>query len=184
MAWIYRYLTTVIHDQQITWYLEYHSSLCSFPWTLQRFLYLPLVTIFLFFRIFRWSYVVWTSFIAGIIQTALYADFMYYFFKANQNEKFVVFPVWYKSYSSLSINIYLNILAISKWGWLIWIEGLNMVKIEEVSHLIVMDKDRILMCLCILNICGIWWRILNYFLKRFINYYDMRNEIYHHIRKG
>ena len=29
--------------------------------------------------------VVWTSFIAGLIQTALYADFMYYFFKANQN---------------------------------------------------------------------------------------------------
>ena len=54
--------------------------------------YFALVAVFRF-RIFQWEYVVWTAFIAGVIQTLLYADFMYYFFKANQNDRFMVFPV-------------------------------------------------------------------------------------------
>jgi hypothetical protein len=37
--------------------------------------------------------VVWTSFIAGIIQTLIYADFIYYFVKANQQDRILNFPV-------------------------------------------------------------------------------------------
>lgn len=34
-----------------------------------------------------------TSFLAGTIQSILYADFIYYFFKSNHNEKIIEFPV-------------------------------------------------------------------------------------------
>jgi hypothetical protein len=44
-------------------------------------------------RIFQWQHVVWTSFIAGVIQTLLYADFIYYFVKANQQDRILNFPV-------------------------------------------------------------------------------------------
>lgn len=34
-----------------------------------------------------------TSFLAGIIQSVLYADFIYYFMKSNHNDKIIEFPV-------------------------------------------------------------------------------------------
>lgn len=34
------------------------------------------------------------SFAAGIVQTALYADFIYYFIKSNQNERIIKLPIW------------------------------------------------------------------------------------------
>lgn len=45
------------------------------------------------FRIYMWESVILTSFVAGIIQTLLYADFIFYFVKANQQERIMNFPV-------------------------------------------------------------------------------------------
>lgn len=36
-------------------------------------------------RINNWDGIVLASFLAGIVQTILYADFIYYFVKSNQN---------------------------------------------------------------------------------------------------
>jgi len=52
--------------------------------------------------------VVWTSFIAGIIQTLLYADFIYYFVKANQQERILNFPVWAHVYTSCRLYLLFN----------------------------------------------------------------------------
>lgn len=81
-----------LHDKQTSRYREYHSPLRALFRAIPRVLHYALVRVSLA-RIFRWEHVVWTSFIAGVIQTLLYADFMYYFVKANQNDKFMVFPV-------------------------------------------------------------------------------------------
>ena len=45
------------------------------------------------FRFFNWEKVILTSFIAGVLQSLLYADFIYYFVKSNQNDKFMSIPV-------------------------------------------------------------------------------------------
>ena len=34
------------------------------------------------------------SFVAGVIQSVLYADFFWYFIKSNRNERIVKIPVW------------------------------------------------------------------------------------------
>ena len=47
-----------------------------------------------YFRIFGWSYVIWTSFLAGVLQTLLYADFIYYFVKANKSQNVMSFNIW------------------------------------------------------------------------------------------
>ena len=41
----------------------------------------------------NWEKLVITSFIAGIVQTLLYADFIYYFVKSNQNERIIKLPI-------------------------------------------------------------------------------------------
>ncbi len=45
-------------------------------------------------RIYNWQTLQYTSFIAGIVQTFFYADFIYYFMKSNQNERIINLPIW------------------------------------------------------------------------------------------
>ena len=45
-------------------------------------------------RIYKWNQLIMISFVAGIIQTILYADFIYYFIKSNQNEHIINLPIW------------------------------------------------------------------------------------------
>lgn len=46
------------------------------------------------FSIFNWQEVVMTSFVAGIFQSLLYADFIYYFLVSTQTQHCIKFPVW------------------------------------------------------------------------------------------
>lgn len=45
------------------------------------------------FRIYNFQALKLTSFIAGIVQTFLYGDFIYYFIKSNQNERIIKLPI-------------------------------------------------------------------------------------------
>lgn len=86
------YLAAVVYDKSAEGCGEYHGALRALLGTIPCILHLPLVRVELG-RIFQWEHVVWTSFIAGIIQTLLYADFIYYFVKANQQDRILNFPV-------------------------------------------------------------------------------------------
>ena len=44
-------------------------------------------------RVFKWHLVMMTSFLAGLLQSVFYADFIYYFVKSNQNDRLIQFPV-------------------------------------------------------------------------------------------
>lgn len=85
---------TAFYDCQIKRRIKYHCTYCLFPRPLPIFLCSALVSINLF-RINNWNMIVLPSFTAGIVQTALYADFIYYFIKSNQNERIIRLPIWF-----------------------------------------------------------------------------------------
>ena len=45
------------------------------------------------YRIYNWNDLVWASFLAGVVQTVLYGDFIYYFIKSNQNDRIINLPI-------------------------------------------------------------------------------------------
>jgi ER lumen protein retaining receptor len=90
--------------QAFSWWLE---ALCILP---QLYMIVRLkevenitahIVLFLglyrFFYILHWVYnwdgIVISSFLAGVVQTFLYADFIYYFIKSNQNDRIINLPI-------------------------------------------------------------------------------------------
>ena len=65
----------------------------SFSWACIEFSTSSTGTFVRDFRFFNWENVIMTSFVAGLLQSVLYADFIYYFVKSNQNDKNMSFPV-------------------------------------------------------------------------------------------
>jgi hypothetical protein len=44
-------------------------------------------------RVYHWEDLVMIKFVAGIIQTVFYGDFIYYFVRSNQNERIINLPI-------------------------------------------------------------------------------------------
>lgn len=154
---------SALHDKQAPRHREHHGSLCVVPGIIQGLLHIPLVRKELV-RIFRWEFVVWTSFIAGIVQTLLYADFMYYFFKANQNDKFVVFPVWYGPCILTHIHPYFIHLFTSPCGPPTWnADPPTPITTPGAFPPTVLPSEATTTCLCIPNTCGTWCRTCSCF---------------------
>lgn len=86
------YLASVVHDIKVPGHREYHSPYCVVLGFLPGLLHLALV-LCVGFRIYRWHNLVTISFVAGIVQTILYSDFIYYFVKSNQNERIINLPI-------------------------------------------------------------------------------------------
>lgn len=51
--------------------------------------------------VYNWNDIVLASFLAGVVQTFLYADFIYYFIKSNQNDRIINLPIWYITFDLL-----------------------------------------------------------------------------------
>lgn len=85
--------TSVIHDSKMQRYLKHNSPHRRLLRFLPFLLHPALVSINQC-RIYKWNQLIMISFVAGIIQTILYADFIYYFIKSNQNEHIINLPIW------------------------------------------------------------------------------------------
>ncbi len=62
-------------------------------WDYIEYFMLFIGNLYIYIRILGWHHVIWTSFLAGVLQSLLYTDFIYYFFKSNHNDKIMAFPV-------------------------------------------------------------------------------------------
>ena len=101
--------TSTLHDSKIQWRVKHNSTHRIFPRLVSFLLRDSLVFVGLC-RINNWESLVLASFMAGIVQTLLYADFIYYFVKSNQNERIIKLPIWcYCQIIILFINIFVHI---------------------------------------------------------------------------
>ena len=94
LAWSISNFTTTLHDCKKSRRRKYHSSLCAVFRFLQNILPSSLVFNSFKIRIYNWQTLNYTSFIAGVVQTFFYADFIYYFMKSNQNQRIINLPIW------------------------------------------------------------------------------------------
>ena len=89
------HFTSTLYDCKKSRCIKYHSTLCLVFRLLQNLLSPSLVFYWIKFRIYNWQTLQYTSFIAGVVQTFFYADFIYYFMKSNQNQRIINLPIWW-----------------------------------------------------------------------------------------